>query len=341
MFLRFSLFGADSAGKSAKRADRRRESRLRRRWRRVFLEQLEDRRLLANVLWIASTASTWNTVGNWIDLSDGTARLPASSDVAVFDTTQHYGSTFGTNANATIDAPCDVAGISLASYTGHVTQTAGMSLTVGASGFSQASGTFTANDSILVSDSFSLSGGTLTAPPSGKTFAVSGNFAVASGSTFTHNAGTVTFDASAGTQTFNSGGKPFNAITHSGAGTLQLVSNTLTTNSTFTNSAGTFDINGRTANLATLRLTGGLVKDTTAVGSITSSGNYDVRAGAISAILTGTASMLKTTSGTVTLSGGNGFSGGLTIQSGTVPLVVFSMLAVPVKIALIAPARTS
>ncbi|MCL5406976.1 MAG: hypothetical protein M1429_00525 [Patescibacteria group bacterium] len=67
----------------------------------------------------------------------------------------------------------------------------------------------------------------------------------ANAGTFTAGSGTVTFDKASGTQTLNSGGTGtgflFNNLTHSGAGTLQLVTNTLDVNGTFTNSSGTFD----------------------------------------------------------------------------------------------------
>src|SRR5204862_384968 len=85
---------------------------------------------------------------------------------------------------------------------------------------------------------------TLTAPSG--TFTVSGNWS--NSGTFTPGANTVTF-SSAGTQTLISGGtaggKTFSAITHSGTGTLQLVTNNLKVTGNFTNSAGTFDLNSR------------------------------------------------------------------------------------------------
>src|SRR3989344_2554242 len=64
---------------------------------------------------------------------------------------------------------------------------------------------------------------------------------------FTAGAGTVTFDRAAGTQTLSSGGVGagflFNHLTHSGAGTLQLINNDLDVDGNFLQSAGTFDSN--------------------------------------------------------------------------------------------------
>ncbi|MCY2993852.1 MAG: hypothetical protein NTY19_39145, partial [Planctomycetota bacterium] len=50
MFSRFSLFGSDSTRKSTKRTNQRREKDLRQRRRRLLMEALEDRRLLATDL---------------------------------------------------------------------------------------------------------------------------------------------------------------------------------------------------------------------------------------------------------------------------------------------------
>ena len=66
--------------------------------------------------------------------------------------------------------------------------------------------------------------------------------------TFTSGTGTVNFTAGSGTQTLTSGGsgtgKLFYDLTHSGVGTLQLVTNAIDIDGNFTNSAGIFDANG-------------------------------------------------------------------------------------------------
>ncbi|MEK7153558.1 MAG: hypothetical protein AAB834_06415, partial [Patescibacteria group bacterium] len=72
---------------------------------------------------------------------------------------------------------------------------------------------------------------------------VSGNWSIAA-LTASASGNTVYFDGS-GLQTLNSGGvsNSFNNLTHSGAGTLQLLTNALDINGNFTNSAGTFSTN--------------------------------------------------------------------------------------------------
>ena len=71
---------------------------------------------------------------------------------------------------------------------------------------------------------------------------VSGNWS--NSGTFTPRNGIITFDSSS-TRTLASGGSSFYALTHSGTGTLQLTTNSLTLTNNLINSAGTFDLNGQ------------------------------------------------------------------------------------------------
>ncbi|MCL4207844.1 MAG: autotransporter-associated beta strand repeat-containing protein, partial [Pirellulaceae bacterium] len=278
-----------------------------RRFRRLLLEPLEDRRLLAVRVWDGGGGpdTNWSTAANW---SDDT--VPGVGDVAQFDGTYVGNSTIDAGYAGSLD------GIDIQSgYTGTVTQST--ALTVGASHFGQAGGIFSAGAALVLNGDFSLSGGSFIAPGSSHSFAVAGDFAV-TGGTFAHNSGTVTFDAGSGTQTLNSGGATFHAVTHSGVGTLQLVTSSLTTAGTFTNSAGIFDINGLSPNLNKLTLTGGNIADTNGTpGQITSSNAYDLQNGTVSAKLVGGVGLTKTTSGTVTLSGANSYTGNTTVSAGT------------------------
>ncbi|KKP93787.1 MAG: hypothetical protein UR98_C0002G0026 [Parcubacteria group bacterium GW2011_GWA1_36_12] len=67
--------------------------------------------------------------------------------------------------------------------------------------------------------------------------------------TFTPRSNTVTFNAGVGTQDLNSGGvgagKSFNGLTHSGDGTLRLITNAVDIDGGFINSAGIFNANGQ------------------------------------------------------------------------------------------------
>jgi hypothetical protein len=156
------------------------------------------------------------------------------------------------------------------------TQTFNGGLTVAGGVFSGAGGNVSTTDLIL-------SSGTLSAPSGA--FDVSGNWLQIGGS-FVPGGHSVTFDG-LGTQLFNSGGTSFDNIIHSGIGTLQLVAPLTLANGgyAFTNTAGTFDLNGNAwtmtgdnfSNIANLQLQGaetvtGLNLDT-AHGTVTYDGS--------------------------------------------------------------------
>ena len=123
---------------------------------------------------------------------------------------------------------------------GTATQTFNGGLTINGGTFTGAGGNVTTTD-------VTLSTGALTAPSG--SFNVSGNW-TKSGGTFTPGSNTVTFTKSTGTQTLNSGGSAFNNISHTGAGILQLLTNSLTTSGTFINNSGAGNFDAATNNLA-------------------------------------------------------------------------------------------
>lgn len=86
---------------------------------------------------------------------------------------------------------------------------------------------------------------------SNDTLSISGDYS--NSNTLTATSSTVDFTGSS-TQTLNSGGigagKIFNNLTHSGAGTLQLITNPINIDGIFTNSNGTFDANDLDMNVA-------------------------------------------------------------------------------------------
>ena len=121
---------------------------------------------------------------------------------------------------------------------------------------------------ITVNNNFTMANGggsvTVNGASMNVSLGVTGNLSIAANQTFVpydvtitgnySNAGTltpgsynITFDKGTDIQTLDSGGtgagKPFNNIIHSGAGTLQLSTNALNVDGSFTNSAGTFDTN--------------------------------------------------------------------------------------------------
>ena len=91
------------------------------------------------------------------------------------------------------------------------------------------------------------------------------------------------------------------------------------TTGTLAVSGGTLDLSGTTQTTGALTLSGGAIEDSTGGGSLASS-SFGVQSGSISAVLAGNGALSKTTSGTVTLSGGNTYTGGTSVSLGTLAL---------------------
>jgi hypothetical protein len=145
----------------------------------------------ANRYWVSASASNWNNTANWSANSNsaGGASVPGTSDIAIFD------GAGGNNGTCSIDAAVNVAGFSIAGYSGTITQGAN-TITIGTSHFSMSSGTFTGGSSaITISGTFTISGGTFTSTTS--TLSIGGNWSSSvtifshSGGTFNHNNGTL------------------------------------------------------------------------------------------------------------------------------------------------------
>lgn len=147
----------------------------------------------ATVTWDGGgTDTNWNTCENW----SGDA-CPGVGDLAQFNGTS--------TKNATINVPITVSGISIASgYTGTITQASGVTITMGAGGFSQADGVFIGGDStVTLTSNFSLSGGAFTSTSG--TWQMMGTFTHTAGGTFAHHSGTwMVYDCSGGTWDVNS-----------------------------------------------------------------------------------------------------------------------------------------
>ena len=88
---------------------------------------------------------------------------------------------------------------------------------------------------------------------------------------------------------------------------------------------GTLSIGANDDTVAGVQLLTGAISGTT--GTLTSSSDYDLRSGTVSAILGGAVGLNKTTSGTVTLSGGNTYSGTTTVSAGNLTLSGGSAIA--------------
>ncbi len=161
-------------------------------------------------------------------------------------------------------------------------------------------------------------------------------FTTSSNRNFTLTTGTTsTIEVVTGTESITFSGASTNttgALTKTGAGTLILSGANLYTGTTTVTagtlqygannalSTGAVNVNGGTLNMATfsdavgaVTLTSGTISGTTGVLTGTS---YTVQSGDISAILAGAVTLNKTTTGTVTLSGLNTYTGATTISAG-------------------------
>ena len=102
-------------------------------------------------------------------------------------------------------------------------------------------------------------------------------------------------------------------------GTLVLQQNSqIPAGKTITVSSGTLSMGAHTQTVAGLQMTGGNLTATT--GVLTSTTPFDLRAGSVGGILGGAVGLNKTTSGTVTLTGANTYTGTTTVSGGTLNL---------------------
>ena len=132
------------------------------------------------------TANNWSCAANWsLDL------VPSNLQGAIFDATS--------TKDVIIDTNINIVSISInAGYSGTITQSGSFTVSIGASGYSQAAGSFAGGSgAITVNGVFTLSGGTFTNTTG--TFTIGSGltssttlFTVSSG-TFNHNNGTVSF----------------------------------------------------------------------------------------------------------------------------------------------------
>ena len=111
-------------------------------------------------------------------------------------------------------------------------------------------------------------------------------------------------------------------VTINAGGTLKLLaSNQVADSRTVTTSGGTFDLNGRTETVGVV-LTSGSILDAAGTGSLSSGSAFDLQSGLVTAKLSGTSGLNKTTFGTVTLGGAqaHNFTGATNVSAGTLVL---------------------
>ena len=257
-----------------------------------FLFLLPSAAFAANLYWVGTDGAATNVASNWKTTDPATCgsgdagAAPGASDVAIFDPDCDNG--------AAVTTSFSVLGVSMVSgYTGTVTQNA-ISMTIGASGWTQAGGTFTGNSdgsTATITDSgiLTISGGVFTS--TNDTLTLSGDLTF-SGATFTHNSGSVTFNSStsarshSGTLTLNNATLLANG--GCGASTIAWASGVLTVD-------GTLTINNNTT------CGGGSVPLTLdGPGSISAKGDLAIDGLTATAISFSTGSLVITANGTGT-----------------------------------------
>ena len=225
----------------------------------------------------AGATNNWSLAANW---SGGV--VPVAADTVVFD---------GTSVkNVTIDVNASVASLSInAGYTGTISQSAGRTITVGAGGWTQASGIFVGGTSAMtVNGPFLLSAGSFTSTSG--TFTVTGNL-THSGGVLSALAGTVALSTSAATIDVPGSDTFLNLTLVSGTKTIA-AGDVLTVTGVTTLTAGT--LNG--------------------TGTLEAQGNLTVASG----FTGGTATLLVDGAGAQT------FTGAATTAAGNLPLFVIN-----------------
>ncbi len=230
--------------------------------------------------WVSASSTSWNVSANWDQ-----ARVPNSTDIATFDPAK-------SNVSCDLDFTVNVAGINIVTgYLGTVTQNGGIAVTIGASGWTQAGGTFTGgNSAITLNGAFSLSGGTFT----------TGNQTITTGSSWTVSGGTLDATTNDSTVVF--------------LGTLTITGSHTLDNVTLRNTSSGSDITITVASGTTLTVVGTLTFDNTGTantvintGTIAAQGNITV---ADTLQYGGTATILINGTGDQTFTGAGSSSAG-------------------------------
>lgn len=173
----------------------------------------------ANRFWVSGGTGNWNSTTNWSNASGGTAgfSVPGISDVAIFDALSM--SNCAINANASVNG-FTISGL----YVGIISVNPAITVTVAASGFSQAGGTFTGNNgNISINGAFSLTGGVFNSTTG--TLQITSGYTFSAG-TFNHNTGTVSFST---TQTITGNTSLHNIVFVSNGGVYTIASGTIIT----------------------------------------------------------------------------------------------------------------
>ena len=183
--------------------------------------------------------------------------------------------------------------------------------TLGTSTISLTGGTLDLGGKSLTNTFSSLTGGTLA---NGTLTNNGGNYALQNGTVSAVLAGTNGLTKTGSGTTTLTGSNSYSGATTIAGGTLLLSGTGTLGTSAISISSGTLDLGGKSLTNTLGSLTGGALSN----GTLTNNaGNYDLQNGSVSAVLAGTNGVNKTTSGTVTLTGANTYTGTTTVSSGT------------------------
>ncbi len=178
---------------------------------------------------------TWTGLGptnNWSDALNWSGNaVPGAADVASFDATS--------SKNATVNGgpTTSVLGLTIsAGYTGTISQAAGVALTIGGTGFSQANGSFAGgNAAITVNGPFAISGGAFSSTTG--TLSIAGNYTHTLGGSFAPNGGAVALITGAATIDVNAS-ETFNDLRFTAGAKTVAAGDTLVANGLLTLTAG-------------------------------------------------------------------------------------------------------
>ena len=183
--------------------------------------------------------------------------------------------------------------------------------TLGTSTISLTGGTLDLGGKSLTNTFSSLTGGTLA---NGTITNDGGNYALQNGTVSAILAGTNGVTKTSSNTLTLTGSNTYSGATTIAGGTLLLSGTGTLGTSAISISGGTLNMGGKSLTNTLGSLTGGTLSNGTLTNN---SGNYDLQDGTVSAVLAGTNGVNKTTSGSVTLTGANTYTGTTTVSSGT------------------------
>ncbi len=290
-----------------------------------------------NVVFNGNSTLQWNGT-NTQDISDS-GRLRIDDGVTATLDTGNNTITLGNNIGLNSGGTNSTGGMAKAgngtlilgaanTYTGVTTVSAG-TLVYGAND-AISTGAVTVNGGALDLGTYSDTVGTVTVNggsiTGSGTLTSTGSFEIMSGSVSAVLAGTdiALNKTTSGTATL-SGANTYTGATTVSAGTLAYGANDVISTGAVTVNGGTLNLGTYSDTVGTVTVNGGSI---TGTGTLTSTGSFEMKSGSVSAVLAGEGIALnKSTSGTMTLSGANTYTGGTTVNSGI--LSISSTAALP------------